>query len=112
MTVVDHEPHWWFLLKDGDTLLFDVNCSHGAVSYSWLMALNTGEAAQLESSGRAFLNRLAEDVQCSAPGIRGSTSVFLGRSISQARDEAVSAAVKVWRAGDGKSNGKSSESVV
>ncbi|WP_369942346.1 hypothetical protein [Xanthomonas medicagonis] len=39
MQVVDHEPHAWFLLRDGDTLLLDVNCSHGAVGYAWTMAL-------------------------------------------------------------------------
>mgnify|MGYP003422809230 CR=1 FL=1 len=102
MIVLDHEPHWWFLLQDGETLLLDVHCSHSAVDYSWVMTLNSDEAAQFKSTGRAFLTQLAERVQWSAPGIRGSTSPFRGRNLSRTHDRAVSEAIKAWR---GKSAG-------
>jgi hypothetical protein len=104
MVVLDHEPQWWFLLQDGDRLLFDVNCSHSAVSYSWLMELNPGEVEKFRASGRAFLGELAEAIQWSAPGVRGSTSQFLGRNISQACGKAVTGAVEEWRSGGGGRN--------
>ena len=105
MIVLDREPQWWFLLQDGEALLFDVNCSHSAVSYSWLMALNAEETARFKLDGRQFLNELAEEVQHSAPGARGSTSAFLGRNISGTRGQAVSEAVEAWLAGGGDANG-------
>lgn len=104
MIVLEHEPQWWFLLQDGERLLFDVNCSHSAVNYSWLMALNAEEAAKFKASGRAFLNELAEEVQWSAPGVHGSTSAFLGRNISQAFGKAVTEAAEEWRAEGGSTN--------
>lgn len=97
MVVLDHEPQWWFLLQDGERLLFDVNCSHSAASYSWLMALNQEEVARFRAKGRAFLSELAEEIQWTAPGIRCSTSVFLGRNISQTHGKSVTEAVQEWR---------------
>ena len=98
MIVLDHEPHWWFLLQDGDTLLLDVHCSHGPADYLWTMALNDSEIAEFGSTGRTFLSKLAEKVQWSAPGVRGSTSPFLGRKLSLIHDKAVSDAIRLWRA--------------
>lgn len=97
MIVVDHEPQWWFLLQEEDAFLFDVNCSHGAFGYSWLMTLNSAEVERFKSDGRTFLNKLAEEVQSSAPGVRGSTSAFLGRNLSSTRGQAVSEAIEAWR---------------
>lgn len=97
MVVLDHEPHRWFLLQDGDALLLDVHCSHGPADYLWTMALNDDEIAVLRSTGRIFLNQLAEKVQWSAPGVRGSTSPFLGRNLSSTHSEAVSDAIERWR---------------
>ena len=97
MIVLDHDPLWWFLLQDGDTLLFDVHCSHSAVDYSWTMALNAEEAAQLAAAGRTFLNRLAEQVQWSAPGVRGSASPFHGRNLDPTHGKAVTEAIRLWR---------------
>lgn len=104
MIVRDHEPQWWFLLEDGERLLFDVNCSHGAVSYSWLMALNTEETAKFKATGKAFLNELAKEVQWSAPGVRGSTSAFLGRNICQSFGKAATEAIDQWHAKGGDRN--------
>jgi hypothetical protein len=97
MIVLDHQPRWWFLLQDGDALLFDVHCSHGPVDYAWTMFLNAAETSQLRAAGRAFLGALAGQVQSSAPGARGSNSPFLDRNVDSAVRERVLAAVLQWR---------------
>src|SRR6478609_781781 len=43
MQVIDHEPSSWFLVRDGERLFLDVNCSHGAVSYDFAMELDQRE---------------------------------------------------------------------
>ncbi|QKT06386.1 hypothetical protein HUN08_03660 [Gordonia sp. X0973] len=98
MDVIDHEPHWWFLLRDGDDLLLDVNCSHGPVGYAWLMVLNESERREFEADGRAALGRLADAIQNSAPVLEDSTSVYRGRDVSHTRNPAVTDAVARWRA--------------
>ena len=77
--VVDHEPAAWFLVQDGKRLLFDVNCSHGAVSHEFLMELNASERADYAARGRRFLSELAERIQSSAPGARESASPYRER---------------------------------
>jgi hypothetical protein len=97
MDVLDHEPHWWYLLQDGDALLLDVHCSNGPVDYDWTMVLNDGEVAQYRAAGLAFINSLAEKVQWTAPGARGSSSPYLGRNLDASARQQVSAAVMNWR---------------
>jgi hypothetical protein len=46
MMVLDCAPHGWFLLRDGDAYLLDVNCNHGAVDYPFLTALDETELAR------------------------------------------------------------------
>jgi hypothetical protein len=99
MRVLDQEPWCWTLGQDGDELVFDVNCSHSAVSYSFLIALDAAETAHFRDEGRAYLTKLAEGIQMSAPGVRGNASPYLNRRLSAQRDEAFTEAVKAWRAG-------------
>jgi len=98
MQVLDHEPNRWFLLQDGEALLLDTNCSHGPVSYSFLMALDAKETARFRAEGRGFLNDLSESVHMSNPGARGSPSSYRVRRQPADRDAAVAAAVLAWRA--------------
>ena len=97
MKVLDQEPCCWTLAQDGDELLFDANCSHGAVSYSVLIALDAAEIARYRAEGRAYLTQLAESIHMSAPGGRGSSSPYFGRRLSAQQDEAFTEAVKTWR---------------
>ena len=76
MQVIDHEPSGWLLVRDGDRLLLDVNCSQGAVSHDFLMELDEHEVAAYAAGGHAFISILAENIQDSAPGVRGSTSAY------------------------------------
>ncbi|WP_295969227.1 hypothetical protein [uncultured Xanthomonas sp.] len=96
MQVVDHAPHAWFLLRDGDTLLLDVNCSHGPVGYEWTMALNEEEAARFLALGHDFIAQLAEQVQWTAPGVSGSRSPYLGRKADAETRRRVTLAIKAW----------------
>ena len=81
MQVIDDEPSGWLLVRDGSRLLLDVNCSHGAVSYDFLMALDEHEAAAYAAGGHDFISVLAGKGQNSAPGVRGSTSPYRERHL-------------------------------
>jgi hypothetical protein len=81
MQVIDHEPSGWFLVRDGGRLLLDVNCSHSAVSYEFLMELDEQERTAYAAGGHEFISLLAQKVQYSAPGVRGSTSPYRERLI-------------------------------
>lgn len=93
MYVVDHEPHSWFLFKEAETLLLDVNCNHGPVGYSVMIRLNAEEESDYSREGHAFLNRLARAVQDSGPGsghqLRDLSATYAKESL---------AAVSEWRA--------------
>ncbi|WP_371184287.1 hypothetical protein [Xanthomonas sacchari] len=96
MQVVDHAPRAWFLLRDGDTLLLDVNCSHGPVGYAWVMALTAQEVAQYRALGRDFIVQLAERVQSTAPGVLGNRSPYLVRKADVDTRQRVTLAIKAW----------------
>lgn len=80
MQVVDHEPQAWFLFREGDALILDVNCNHGAVGYGVMIELSAEEASAHAREGHAYLNRLAEAVQDAGPGrsyqLRDVTAVY------------------------------------
>ena len=97
MTVIDHAPHHWFLLEQDGRHYLDVNCNHGAVGYSCLIALDTAEQQAWRSEGRAAIDRLATAIAQGAPGARGSGSPFATRDLSAALGERVSHAVAAWR---------------
>jgi len=84
MQVIDHEPSSWFLVRDGERLFLDVNCSHGAVSYDFAMELDQREREGYGTEGRQFITALAEKVQNSAPGVRGSSSPYRDRNVQGA----------------------------
>lgn len=96
MTVVDHQPAGWFLVRHGTRLLLDVNCSHSAASFPFLMALNEEEAAAYAAQGHAFLSRLAGDIQYSAPGVVGSTSPYGERALGDPDRQHVDAVIAAW----------------
>lgn len=96
VVVVDHEPGGWFLVMDGGRVLLDVNCSHGAVSYPFLMELNELERAAYAASGHAFVTQLAGEIQDSAPGVIGSASLYRERNLGGADRSAVDEATIAW----------------
>lgn len=96
MQVVDHAPHAWFLLRDDDTLLLDVNCSHGPVDYAWTMVLNDEEVAQFHALGRDSITPLAERVQWTAPGVLGNRSPYRGRKVDAETRQRVIKAIQDW----------------
>ena len=82
MRVLDHEPHAWFLLEDDSVFYLDAHCSHSAVDFSVLVALNATERAAYEACGNGYLDRLAHDIHYSAPGVRGSRSLYQARNLT------------------------------
>ncbi len=84
MTVIDYEPSGWFLVRDGERLLLDVNCSHSAVSYGFSMELNERESQGYAAGGHKFLSELAEKIQYSAPGVIGNVSPYRERRLQGA----------------------------
>lgn len=101
MQILDHEPGRWFLFQDGDELLLDVNCNHGVFGYSHLMALDGKETARFKAEGRGFIEFLAEMVERSEPGIRGTVSPYKDRAVAPERSSQATAAVLAWRAEGG-----------
>ena len=100
MRVLDHEPQAWFLLEDDGVLYLDAHCSHSAVDYSVLIALDATERAAFEEGGHDYLDRLAYDIQYSAPGVQGSRSPFQARNLTSGpgdRSRRADAAITAWR---------------
>lgn len=108
MTVVDHEPHGWFLVQDAERLLLDVNCSHGAVSYQFLMELNEFERAAYAARGHIFIAELARQVQDSAPGVIGNASPYRDRILRGADQLMVDEVTMAWVKKSGNSAGRPS----
>jgi hypothetical protein len=96
MTVVDHEPHGWFLVGDGEPLLLDVNCSHGAISYQFLMELKESERATYAARGHIFISELARKVQDSALGVIGNASPYRERNLRGADQLMVDEVTIAW----------------
>ena len=96
MLVLDHEPSGWFLVKDGERLLLDVNCSHSAVSYEFLMELNAREREAHSLRGHQFLSELAQRVQDSAPSVLGSASPFRDRVLRGRDRDQVNEITTAW----------------
>jgi hypothetical protein len=91
--VVDHGPHEWFLFKEGNVLLLDVNCNHSAVGYGVMIQLSAEEESEYSQKGHTYLNWLARTVQDSGPG-RG----YQLRDVSAMYSKESMAAVNEWRA--------------
>jgi hypothetical protein len=98
MRVVDHEPQWWFLLEEDGSLFLDANCNLSFVGYSFLLQLSAEELSAYARDGRAFINRLATEIQDSAPIARASTSRFKRRDLTGAYSDKVMRAIESWRA--------------
>lgn len=86
LEVVDGVHAGWYLLRRDTHLFFDVNCSHGAFSYSFIMQLNDAEIAAYRAQGRAFLDRFAEEIHYSMPGVIGNSSPFAHRNLAHDHD--------------------------
>lgn len=99
MIVIDHILAFWFLLLDNGRWLFDVNCEHGAVGYSVLIELSEEESVQYATQGQSYLSALAEVINYSAPGARGSDSIYKERNISMKYGAEVTKAIEFWRSG-------------
>jgi hypothetical protein len=97
MRVIDCEPQWWFLLEEDGRLFLDANCSHSFVGYDFLLQLNAEELKAYAHEGRAFISRLATEIQDSAPIAKVSTSRFKGRDLSRTHSDKVTKAVESWR---------------
>lgn len=96
MKIVDQEPHSWFLVQDGESLLFDVNCSHGAVGYDFQIELNESEKIEYVHGCRNYLNRLAYEIHYSAPGVIGSASPYKSRRLGVTRAAGMQEAILTW----------------
>lgn len=97
MQVIDHEPQSWFLFEGTDNFVFNVNCEHSCVGYDFTIVLSAEETARYKMEGRLYLNRLAEEVNYSAPIARGSESKYKGRNAQSQYQKDMDAAVEKWR---------------
>ena len=97
MKVVDHEPHSWFLFEENHSLLLDVNCNHSAFGYTYMIKLSPEETIEYKALGNEYLNKLANDIQYSAPILKNSNSIHKGRDVSQKYSKKSLAAITKWR---------------
>ncbi|GAA1914810.1 hypothetical protein [Nocardioides hwasunensis] len=100
MEVLNHAPAAWYLLADGDALLLDVNCNHGAIGYSVLIELSDAERDRWTQEGRDYLDTLSHDIHFSAPIVSnppyGEVSPYRARDLTRTRRGEVSDAVRRW----------------
>ena len=91
MVVVDHEPHAWFLLRDGSGYVLDVNCTQSFVSFSAVLRLASDEVAKIEAQGRKAADDLARAIQ-------HSPSQYSARCSDPNLESVSLAAIKGWQA--------------
>lgn len=91
MEVIEHEPHFWFLLEEAGELYLDVNCQLSAVGFSVIVRLTEYEAQAYRSEGRDSVVRLAEDVE------QHPLTAYRERDLSSEVGPAVHDAVMRWR---------------
>ncbi len=101
MKVVDYQQAAWFLFEYEGELYLDANYSHSAFSYCYMIKLLPDELVEHKKDGHEYLTKLAYEVHYSAPGVKGSTSKYLGRDVSKEFAEQTSLAVKSWRESGG-----------
>jgi len=89
MKLIDEEPWRWMLFEDGSKLYLDVYCSHSAVDYRFPILLDEKELLEFREKGRDYLDRLAQAIHYSAPGVIGNNSRYQGRKVSEAIDERI-----------------------
>ena len=99
MQVIDHEPQFWFLFKNTDSFVFNVNCDHSFVGYDFTIVLSAEETVKYKTEGRLYLNRLAEEINYSAPIVKGSGSKYKDRSAQSQYENEMQLAVEKWREG-------------
>lgn len=91
MVVVDHEPHAWFLLRDGIGYVLDVNCSQSFVSFSVVLRLTPDEVTRIDALGHKATDDLARSIQYR----QGTYSTRCG---DPALEAASLSAIKWWQA--------------
>ena len=60
--VIDNEPQYWFLLKDGDDLFLDLRVQASCVEYTALIRLTPEEKAEYAQTGHDYMVKLAESL--------------------------------------------------
>ena len=99
MIVLDDEHYRWFLLEEDGQLYLDSMCSHSAVDYLFLLKMNEEEVSLFREKGRSYLDDLAYRIHYSAPGTRGSRSLYKARSLVMTPErERADEAVNEWQA--------------
>ncbi|MEB1529712.1 hypothetical protein [Xanthomonas sp. WHRI 7945] len=90
LSVLDHAPHDWYLLRSAEDYFLDVNCSASWLGYSLLIRLDAAERANVMAGGRGACDTLAERV-------RDTASPSHPRDLSGDYGEAVRDAIARWR---------------
>ncbi|MEA5125376.1 hypothetical protein [Xanthomonas floridensis] len=91
MIVVDHAPADWFLLRDEDRYLLDINCSISAAGFSILLLLSATEHAAVLADRHGACAQLAAQ-------FRARPHDYAARDGSEVHGTHVLAAVQTWRA--------------
>jgi hypothetical protein len=93
MKVLAASAHYWFLLEHEGRLYLDANCNHSAFGYTYMIELDEAETAGYQKRGVSYLDKLPNEIQNSAPVVRGSRS----RDVTAEYADLVTQAVNAWR---------------
>lgn len=94
MEVIDHEPQYWFLLRQEGKEYLSVRCQRGFMDYSMLVLLTPEEreAAHRPASGHLSLNTLATN-------INDHPELYRDRDFEKTLGSRVTQSVVAWRTG-------------
>jgi len=97
MRVIDCENWAWFLYEHDGGLFLDANCNMSAFGYTYMIRLNEQELQNYQNGGRAYLNKLAQDISQSVPIAKETKSIYTGRNVSKELSKLATETVKTWR---------------
>ena len=104
-TLAMYNPYEWPATNAdpycGGPLMIDPPpADYGHFGYSVLIRLDAQETTDYCVDGRAFLGRLAQAIQDTRTGQRGSTSPYQARDVAPLYSDKIASAVEAWQAGD------------
>ncbi len=90
MEVIDHEPQYWFLVREGNEEYLSVRCQALLAEYSMLIRLSPAERAAYQAGGHAYADTLATD-------INDHRDRYQERDYEKELDNRVTQTVVAWR---------------
>lgn len=92
MQIIDHDPHYWFLVREGNEEYLSVRCQASFAEYSMLIRLSPDERAAHQAGRHAYADTLAMD-------INDHRDSYQERDYEKELGDRVTQTVVAWRTG-------------